>query len=95
MLDEQVKRANAEEPWKELALGFMTPEMDMRVRLNAAREEGMTQGLAEGEARGESQANDRFQALITKFTSEGRLTELESVANDPDALNTLMVENGL
>ncbi len=82
-LDEQVRLANTEEAWKELALGFMTPEMDMRVRLNAAREEGKTEEF------------DRFQVLIAKLTAEGRLSDLEVVANDPDALNTLMVENGL
>ncbi len=110
-LDEQVRLANTEEPWKELALGFMTPEMDMQVRLNAAREEGIAEGLAEGEAKGKAKGlaegeakgkaegkteeRDRFQTLIAKLSSEGRLAELESVVENSDALNILMVENGL
>ncbi len=98
-LDEQVRLANTEEEWKEQAMGFMTMEMDQRVELRAAREEGMAQGLAEGEARGKAEGKteerDRFQALIAKLSSEGRLAELESVVDNPDALNILMVENGL
>lgn len=94
-LDEQVRRANAEEAWKEQAMGFMTLEMDALARMDAAREEGYLAGEEVGERRGEAQSQKRFQALIAKLAATGRLSDLEAVSSDPDALNALMVENGV
>ena len=86
-LEEQVRHANAEEAWKEQAMGFMTLEMDALARMDAAREEGYTQG--------EALAQKRMSALIAKLSQEGRLADLGSVADDPDALEALMVDNDI
>lgn len=103
ILDERVRDANDNEAWKERAMGFMTVEMDHRVELRAAErkdyaageEAGEARGEARGEAKGKAESQKRFEALITKLTAEGRLNDLESVADDPEALSRLMVENGL
>ncbi len=87
ILDERVRDANGNEAWKERAMGFMTIEMDQRARLRYVEKRGY--------AAGEAKERDRFEALITKLTSEGRLNDLESVAGDPEALSRLMVENGV
>ena len=89
-LEEQVRHANAEEAWKEQAMGFMTLEMDALARMDVARKEG----YAQGEEAGEALAQKRMSSLIAKLSQEGRLSDLGSVADDPDALEALMVENG-
>ena len=95
ILDERVRCANEEEAWKEQAMGFMTLEMEMLVREDAAREEGFAKGEAEGLAEGEAHARERFQALIAKLSDEGRLAELESTASDPGSMDRLMAELGI
>ena len=66
---------------------FGTLEMDALARMDAARKEGYAQG--------EALAQKRMSSLIAKLSQEGRLSDLGSVADDPDALEALMVENGL
>jgi flagellar biosynthesis/type III secretory pathway protein FliH len=105
-LEEQVRHANAEEAWKEQAMGFMTLEMDALARMDVARKEGYAQGeeagerkgrsegVIEGRTQGISESQKRMSSLIAKLSQEGRLSDLGSVADDPDALEALMVENG-
>ena len=98
-LEEQVRHANAEEAWKEQAMGFMTLEMDALARMDAAREEGYAHGEEAGERKGRTQgiseSQKRMSALIAKLSQEGRLSDLGSVADDPDALEALMADNGI
>ena len=77
----------------------MTLEMDALARMDAAREEGYAQGEEAGERKGRTQgiseSQKRMSALIAKLSQEGRLSDLGSVADDPDALEALMADNGI
>ncbi len=99
ILDERVRDVNGNEAWKERTMGFMTIEMDQRVKLRQAEKRGYAAGEEAGEVRGEAKGKaeerGRFEALVTKLISEGRLSDLEPVASDPEALSRLMVENGV
>ncbi len=56
---------------------------EMRGYING-REEGLAEGLAEGEA--------RYNALVTKLASEGRIDELVAASQDAEARAALLAE---
>lgn len=82
-LDERVTEANADEEWREAAMGFMTLEMHYGARLAHARREGM----AEGEA--------RYSKLVERLFADNRASELELAAKDGSYLELLFAEYGI
>ena len=86
-IDGLVKQANRSRAWKENAMGVMTLEHDMAVRISMARKEG----LAEGEA----VEAERYNRLIDKLLDAGRPEDLKRAAHDDAYRGQLFKEFGI
>ena len=75
--------------------GDLATTLEEQVRHANAEEAWKEQGYAQGEEAGEALAQKRMSSLIAKLSQEGRLSDLGSVADDPDVLEALMVDNGI
>ena len=102
-----VKEANDDADWRKRAMGFMTVEHSQRVRLRAARAEGLAEGeakgreaglaegRAEGEAKGSAEAEARYSKLVDALLNQNRIDDLKRAADDPEYRQTLFSELGL
>ncbi len=94
-IDGLVKQANRSRAWKENAMGVMTLEHDMAVRIKVARKEGLAEGHAEGLAEGKEQEDRRFGRLIDALFEADRPDDLRRAAHDDAYRDQLFKEFGI
>lgn len=80
-LDAAVDAINEDEEKRQIMNGFITLEMDQKVRLNQALQEGIAMGKAEGLAEG-SACFDRFTKLTSLLIESERPEDLKRAAED-------------
>lgn len=98
-IDGLVRQANESRTWKENAMGVMTLEHDMAVRVSAARKEGLAEGhaegLEEGKTQGEALEARRYNALIDGLLAANRPEDLRRAAHDDAYRDRLFGEFGI
>ena len=90
-IDGLVKEANENREWRKNAMGVMTLEHDMAVRINVARKEG----LAEGKDQGEALEAKRYNSLIDVLLDANRSEDLKRAAHDDAYRDQLFKEFGI